>query len=87
MMPVVIYLVCALTSLLCAVLLIRRYLVARTGLLLWSSLCFAGLALNNILLFVDLVILVDGPDLSTLRGLVALGSMVVLIYGLVWEVQ
>jgi hypothetical protein len=85
-MAEIVYLLCALTSLVCAVLLIRQYVRARTKLLLWSSACFAGLAVNNALLFVDRV-LVPAVDLSTYRGAIALISMVVLIYGLIWEVQ
>ena len=87
MMPVVIYLVCALTSLLCATLLIRRYLVARTGLLLWSSLCFVGLAINNALLFVDLVLLVNEVELALVRSTIGLVSLLILIFGLIWHVH
>jgi hypothetical protein len=86
-MAEIVYLLCALTSLACAALLIRSYLAARTGLLLWSSVCFAGLAANNSLLFVDLVLVPSAIDLSIYRGGIALCSMLVLIYGLIWEVQ
>jgi hypothetical protein len=85
-MAEIVYLLCALTSVACAALLIRQYMRARTKLLLWSSACFAGLAVNNALLFVDLV-LVPAMDLSTYRAAVALMAMVVLLYGLIWEVQ
>ena len=53
-------------------------------LLLWSGLCFLGLTVSNVLLFVDLVVLPE-VDLSTLRSLVTLISLVVLIYGLIWD--
>jgi hypothetical protein len=86
-MAELVYLLCAVTSFACAALLIRSYRSARTGLLLWSSLCFAGLAANNTLLYVDLALTPPDVDLSLLRGLLALGSMLVLIYGLIWEVQ
>ena len=79
-----VYLLCALTSVMCAALLWRGYLASRTKLLFWSSLCFAGLAANNVLLFVDLV-LVPGIDLGLLRSTMALGAMLVLLFGLVWE--
>jgi len=81
-----VYLLCALASVLCAVLLVRGYRRRRTRLLLWSSLCFAGLALNNALLFVDLV-LVPAADLSLLRAFTGLLAMAVMIHGLVWDVQ
>lgn len=50
-MAAVIYSLCAITGALCACLLTRAYLRLRSRLLLWSSICFAGLALNNIALW------------------------------------
>lgn len=79
-----VYLLCALTSLACAILLYRGYRRSRTRLLFWSSLCFAGLVLNNVLLFVDLVV-VPEVDLRMLRAWIALVSLSLLIYGLVEE--
>lgn len=79
-----VYILCAATSLACAVLLLRGYLKNRTRLLLWSGLCFVGLALNNLLLFIDLVV-VPTVDLSLWRGLSALAGLLLLIYGLVWD--
>jgi hypothetical protein len=80
-----IYLLCALTSLTAAVLLLRHYRAVRTPLLLWSCIGFFGLALNNVLLFLDLAILRDGVDLAAPRTLVAALAMLVLMYGLIWE--
>lgn len=51
-----VYVLGTLTSLLCAVLLLSGYHRVRQRLLLWSGLCFAGLALSNAFLFADLVI-------------------------------
>ncbi|RPH68342.1 MAG: hypothetical protein EHM78_19190 [Myxococcaceae bacterium] len=79
-----VYLLCAATSVLCAVLLYNGYRGSRTRLLFWSSLCFIGLALNNVLLFLDLVV-VTGVDLSLLRTSVATAAMLSLCLGLVWE--
>jgi hypothetical protein len=79
-----IYALCALASLVCALLLVRGYLRSRLRLILLACLCFGGLALNNVLLFVDLV-LVPQLDLSVLRSLVAVASLLVLVVGLVWE--
>ena len=79
-----VYLLCAITSIMCAWLLFRGYRASRTRLLFWSSLCFVGLALNNVLLVVDLV-LVPSVDLSLLRTSTALLAMVVLVVGLVWD--
>jgi hypothetical protein len=83
-MAEVVYALCALTSTLCAVLLLRGYGASRAGLLLWSSLCFAGLAVNNILLFTDLVVL-PAIDLSVWRSGIALAAMAALLVGLVRE--
>jgi hypothetical protein len=85
-MAEVVYLLCAMTSLLCAVLLFRGHRTARSPLLFWSSLCFAGLVLNNALLFVDLVIVPDF-DLRLLRSGSALASVSLLLYGLIAEAK
>jgi hypothetical protein len=78
-----VYLLCAATSALCAGLLIRSYLANRTRLLLWSSLCFTGLALNNLLLVVDKA--TPEVDLSVARSLPALAGILLLLYGLIWD--
>lgn len=80
-----VYLLCALTSILCAVLLARSYRRQKSRLLMWSTLCFAGLALNNILLFVDLVLTSQDVDLSFVRSGTALVSVLLLLVGLIWE--
>lgn len=84
-MPEAVYLLCALTSVLCAGLLIRSYRANRSKLLLWSTLCFSGLAINNILLFVDKVLTPDSVDLMLFRSLAALLAFVTLLIGLIWE--
>lgn len=83
-MASLVYLLCAITSLICASLLLRSYLANRTPLLFWSSLCFISLAINNILLFIDLVI-VPMLDLSVYRTLCALIGVLVLVFGLIWD--
>jgi hypothetical protein len=84
-MPGAVYLLCAATCLLCAVLLFRGY--ARTGvrLLFWSGLCFVGLMLDNLILYVDVVVL--GPDvrLDIWRKIPGLVAIMLLLFGLVWE--
>ncbi|MBK7857890.1 MAG: hypothetical protein IPJ65_04540 [Archangiaceae bacterium] len=81
-----VYLLCALTSVTCAVLLLRGYSASKTRLLFWGSLCFIGLALNNVLLFIDLV-MVPTVDLSLLRSAVALVAMMTLLFGLIWDAK
>ncbi|MGI8884335.1 MAG: DUF5985 family protein [Pyrinomonadaceae bacterium] len=79
-----IYLLCALTALICSYLLVRAYRNSGYKLLLWGGLCFAGLTLNNFLLIVD-KFLIPYIDLSTWRLLLALVSSVVFLYGLIWD--
>lgn len=79
-----VYLLCAATSIVCGVLLLRGYHLSKTQLLFWASLCFLGLAINNVILFVDLIIL-PGVDLFWWRTLPAVGGMVILLYGLISE--
>jgi len=79
-----VYLLCTVTCLLCAFALMRNYFRSRTALLLWAGLCFIGLSLNNALLFWDLI-LGSGYDLSVYRGLLAIGSMAILLFGLIWD--
>jgi hypothetical protein len=79
-----VYILGALTTLLCAVLLLRGYLRSRAKLLLWSSICFFGLTVSNALIFADLVLL-PGIDLYFWRLFTAAAAMVILVCGLVWE--
>jgi Family of unknown function (DUF5985) len=84
MMAAAIYVLCSMTALGCAFLLLHSY--RRTGLrlLLWSGACFLCLAVNNALVFVDLV-LVREVDLFLWRNLIAAAGMSLLLYGLVWD--
>jgi hypothetical protein len=82
-----VYLLCLAASLLCMTLLIRGYLRTRSRLLLWVALCFVGLALNNLLLVVDLLLTPPELDLRSLRSLTHIGALAVLIYGFVWETE
>jgi hypothetical protein len=81
-----IYLLCALTSIACSVLLIRSWLRQRERLLLWSAGCFVGLAVNNCILFFDLVV-VPYTDLTLWRNGVALAAVVLMLAGLIWETR
>lgn len=81
-----VYMLCAATSIACAVLLLRAY--GRTGarLLLWSGLCFAFLGANNVVLFLDLVVF-RNVDLRLVRHATALVGMLLLVWGLVWDAE
>jgi hypothetical protein len=74
----------AVTTLACAILLLRGYARTNKKLLLWSGLCFTGLTISNSLIFVDLVLFAD-IDLYPWRLSTAAISMAILLYGLIWE--
>jgi hypothetical protein len=82
--PALVYLLCAATSLICLLLLARGYWQSRVKLLLWSSLCFVGLAFNNLFLYLDLIVLPD-INLAPARHLSTLSALAVLLYGFIWE--
>jgi len=84
-----IYILCAVTSIVCAVLLLRAYLQTKARLLLWSSLCFAALMLNNLMLFIDKVIFpeTDMPNLLIARSVTALVGLLLLMFGLIWDAE
>lgn len=79
-----VYILCALTSAMCAVLLLRAWRRNPMRLLLYSGLCFLWLALNNAILCIDLV-LVPGTDLALARTLSSLMGAGTLLYGLIWD--
>lgn len=83
-MGLIVYALCALTSLGCGVALLRAYRRTHVRLLLWSGLCFACFAINNVLLIVDERIL-PSRDLSIIRSLPSLIGIALLLYGLVWD--
>lgn len=80
-----IYILCALTSFACAVTLLRGYRKSNARFLLWSAICFVGLAANNALLIVDKLFLPTTTDLSFWRTFIGLLAMLVLLYGLIWD--
>lgn len=79
-----VYLLCCFTSAACGWLLLRGYRRSGTRLLLWSGLCFACFAVNNLLLVVDLHV-VPNLDLSVIRTLPAVIGITLLLFGLIWE--
>ncbi len=83
-MAATVFILSGLISLACAALLLRSFARTRRRLLLWAGLCFVGLTLNNLILFVDKAV-VEDVDLSTWRTIPALAGMLTLVFGLVWE--
>ncbi len=86
-MAAVVYLLGALVTLMCAVLLLRRYAQSHAKLLFWSGLCFSCLTVSNVLVFFDLVVFPTDVDLYAPRLITAVIGMSLLLYGLIWESQ
>jgi uncharacterized protein DUF5985 len=86
MSAIIVYLLCVLTSGLCAVLLLREYRRRGARLLLWSGASFVGFAVSNALVFADLVVW-PHVDLSLLRAITSSVAVGVLLYGLVWDAE
>jgi hypothetical protein len=82
--PTAVYLLCLVTSSLCAWLLLRAHLRDRSRLLLWVAASFVFLALNNLALVADMVVF-PSVDLFIWRQVAALVALGVLLYGFIWE--
>lgn len=83
-MPSLIYLLAAATCLLCAVLLLRAFAKRRAQLLLWSGICFVGLMLENVMMYIDVVVYPD-VDLSLVRRLIGVAALSLIVFGLIWD--
>lgn len=83
-MAALIYALCAVTSSICAILLLRSYFSSRYRLLLWAGLCFVGVTVNNILVITDKIIFPQ-ENLLVVRLLVALLAVFFLLYGLIFD--
>ncbi len=86
-MAALIYSLCALTAFLCACLLFAAWRRSRYRLLLWGALCFAGLTFGNIVLIVDKIVLPTQIDLAVWRFAITLISLLVLLYGLIFDTE
>ena len=84
-MASIVYFLGTIVTFACAWLLLRAYVSTRTKLLLWSGLCFVGLTLANILLWVDLVVFASDVSLYRVRLGPAAVAMLLLLYGLIFE--
>lgn len=84
--PTLVYTLCFLTSSACAWLLARSYRRSGARLLLWSALCFVFLALNNLVVILDLLVLSDA-DLRVTRLALSLAAVGVLLFGFIWDLE
>jgi hypothetical protein len=83
---VALYALAVLSSSACTVLLFRGYAQRRVRLLMWSAVCFAGLTVSNVALFVDLVVF-PNVDLRLARLIPALLGMMFLLYGFICDTE
>ena len=81
----IIYGLCALTAFLCSFMLLKAHRQSKYKLLLWGGLCFAGLTASNALLVVEKLLTPATTDLSSWRYMITLLSLLVLLYGLIWD--
>ena len=81
-----VYFLCFATSAACAILLARNYLRTASRLLLWSALCFLLLALNNLVVILDMIVF---PDINfrLLRLVFSLSAVVVVLFGFIWDLD
>jgi uncharacterized protein DUF5985 len=84
--PTAVYLLCLLTSIVCATMLMRAYLRQRSRLLLWTSASFVFLAMNNFALVADMVVF-PSANLLILRQLATAIALGILLYGFIWEAE
>jgi hypothetical protein len=86
LLPVAVYLLCFATSCTCAYLLARSYRRTRMRLLFWSTLCFALLAVNNLMVIFDMLIFPD-IDFQLPRMVFAFAGVAVLLFGFIWDMD
>ena len=84
--PAIVYFLCFATSAACAWLLVRNYRATGARLLLWSGLCFLFLAGNNLIVFIDLLVL-PALDMRLARLGLALAAVTILLFGFIWDLE
>ncbi|GAB1594972.1 DUF5985 family protein [Lysobacter claricitrinus] len=83
-MNAIIYTLCALAALLCAVLLAQGARRSRSRMLVWSAVCFGLLTAANVVLVLDFLVF-PGVALWPVRQGLSLLAVGALIYGLIME--
>jgi hypothetical protein len=86
MAPTAVYVLCLLTSVACAALLLRAWRRSRARLLLWTAVSFICLAVNNLFLVADMVVF-PSANLWFLRQAAGAAAIAVLLYGFIWEAE
>ena len=86
MIAAITYLLCSFTALLCSVLLFRGFNKTKGRLLFWSGVCFLLLFVENLILFIDLI-MIPHVTLTLFRLAPGVLASLCLLYGLIWEVE
>lgn len=81
-----VYLLCFATSVACAWLLARSYWRTGARLLLWSALCFTFLAVNNLVVVFDLM-LIEEMSFQIPRLILTSCAVGVLLFGCIWDLE
>ena len=81
-----VYLLCFLAAAMCAALLVRQYRMVPSRVLLWSAACFGFLAMSNLLVVFDRLLLAES-DFRTPRQILTLLAVSVLLFGFIWEAE
>jgi hypothetical protein len=86
LLPNLVYSLCALTSIACALLMLRSWRRSRQRLVAFVGLSFAVLSVNNVLLVADLWF-IPQIDLALARAVAGSLAMVGLLFALIWEAR
>lgn len=84
--PSIVYCLCFLACALCAVLLGRMFLRTSTRMLFWSACCFTLLAIANLLVVLDMLVL-PAVELRSVRLWLSLSAVTMLLYGFIWDME
>lgn len=83
-LPVVVFLLCFATCVVCLALLALGYMRTRNRLLLWTAICFVFLAINSGLVVLDVLVFPE-VDLRIHRQIATLAALSILLWGFIWE--
>jgi hypothetical protein len=86
LLPTLLYGSAIVTCLACTLLLFRAWRRTRVRLLFWSALCFVGLTVNNVLVYLDFLVF-PSTDLRLARLGASLAGMLFLLYGFIWDAE
>lgn len=84
MISAIVYFLCGLTSLACAVLLFRSYRSSRSQLAFWTAIAFVFFTINNVFVMADFIVF-PTANLYWMRIVPLLLGAVTMIFGLVKE--